>query len=468
MLVADGARPDTLAGAMDRGELPALARLRAEGGMHTVTSVFPSVTGPAYTPFLMGRYPGPVGLPGLRWHDRAHAHTRFPHLSRSYVGSEVRKADGDLDPRAPTIFELVPNAISAMSMIGRGLEPGNRLGNSIPFGVRAAWTHFRGDLRGWLAIDRHIADRMVARIRDEQPALAFCALLCTDKLSHSVGHAHPLVLEALRIVDDAAARIRSDAERAGRWDAMHLWIVSDHGHSGVTTHDDLAELLRSWKLSVRAHPFVFFGGRDAAVMVSGNAMAHVYLRAPRPESARERAWWPALAPQWDWLANRLLERPSCDLMLLPLATDTCEVRSGSRGAAQVISAQGRYSYRPLTGDPLGIGARENLSDGDAYALTAESDYPDALAQITQLALSARAGDVILSAAREWPAGLDVVVRRCLEKAPDARFPEEMLDRERYIQKLVLALAGVSFAPMGDTGPDLGKSIALDLPKMQKL
>ncbi len=55
-----------------------------------------------------------------------------------------------------------------------------------------------------------------------------------------------------------------------------------------------------------------------------------------------------------------------------------------------------------------------------------------------------------------------------EKAPNARFPMEMLDRERFIQKQVLALAGVSFAPMGDTGPDLGKSIALELPKMQKL
>ena len=71
ILVADGARPDTLGAAMDAGELPALARLRAEGGCATVTTVFPSVTGPAYAPFLMGRFPGPVGLPGLRWYDRA-------------------------------------------------------------------------------------------------------------------------------------------------------------------------------------------------------------------------------------------------------------------------------------------------------------------------------------------------------------------------------------------------------------
>ena len=55
-----------------------------------------------------------------------------------------------------------------------------------------------------------------------------------------------------------------------------------------------------------------------------------------------------------------------------------------------------------------------------------------------------------------------------EKSQLARFPKETLERERFIQKQVLALAGVAFAPMGDAGPDLGKSIALELPKMQKL
>ena len=66
VLMADGARPDTLRAALDAGTLPALERLRAEGGLHTVSSVFPSVTGPAYTPFLTGLYPGTAGIPGIR------------------------------------------------------------------------------------------------------------------------------------------------------------------------------------------------------------------------------------------------------------------------------------------------------------------------------------------------------------------------------------------------------------------
>jgi hypothetical protein len=55
----------------------------------------------------------------------------------------------------------------------------------------------------------------------------------------------------------------------------------------------------------------------------------------------------------------------------------------------------------LSGDPLGIGAHEELSGGDAHAVTAACDYPDALVQIAHLAGSARAGEIILSAARDW-------------------------------------------------------------------
>lgn len=100
ILVADGVRPDTLSAALDEAALPALARLRAEGGLHAVTSVFPSVTGPAYAPFVMGRFPGPVGLPGLRWYDRARGRRTFPDRTRSYVGAEMRHVDGEASPRS--------------------------------------------------------------------------------------------------------------------------------------------------------------------------------------------------------------------------------------------------------------------------------------------------------------------------------------------------------------------------------
>jgi hypothetical protein len=287
-----------------------------------------------------------------------------------------------------------------MNMIGRGLRARDLVGHSFAFGLRAASTHFRGDLRGWLSIDRDVGARVAARIRRERPEITFCALAAVDKVSHAAGHEAAIVGEALRIVNDTAARIREDAERDGRWDTMHLWIVSDHGHSAVREHEDLAGLLKSWHLGVLAHPWVFGAGRDVAVMVSGNAMAHLYLDLGG-NRRRTRPWWPRLEARWGWLPERLLDRASVDLLLLPLGAAECEVRSKRHGSARVLLERGRYSYRPTTGDPLGLGAHETLCAEDAQEVTMTSDYPDALVQIAHLAGAARAGEIILSAARDW-------------------------------------------------------------------
>jgi arylsulfatase A-like enzyme len=397
ILLADGARPDVLERAMNNGSLPALAQLRDEGMFRTVTTAFPSVTGPAYAPFLLGRYPGPVGLPGLRWFDRTRETARGFGNCRSYVGSEIRHVDADLDPSAPTLFELAGPAVGALSMIGRGLKRTDRIGRGVAFAARAAKTHFTGNVAGWLEIDRQVGAKLARHVREQTPRVAFAALPGIDKASHATGHDSPAVWDAMRIVDATAAEIRRDAERSGRWDSMHLWIVSDHGHSPVAAHDDLAALLRSWGHDIVTHPWTFSGGRDAAVMVSGNAMAHLYLELDRPQ----RPWWPALEARWSDLVASLLERPSVDLLVLPHCEEEFEVRSPSRGTATISARNGSYSYRPATGDPLGIGSHEGLGDAEAYEVTAESDYPDAIVQIARLASAPRSGEIILSAARNW-------------------------------------------------------------------
>ena len=253
------------------------------------------------------------------------------------------------------------------------------------------------NVAGWLEIDRRIGAEVARHVREVKPRAVFAALTGIDKTSHATGHDSAAVHEAMRIVDATAAEIRRDAERAGRWDSMHLWIASDHGHSPVTAHDDLATLLRSWGHETVAHPWTFAGGRDAAVMVSGNAMAHIYLELDRSD----RPWWPALAGRWSRLADALLERSSVDLMILPHDEATFEIRSRSRGSAMITVRAERFSYRPETGDPLAIGAHEAMNDATAYAVTAGSDYPDAIVQIARLASAPRSGEMILSAARDW-------------------------------------------------------------------
>ncbi len=391
VLVADGARLDLLGG--DLGDFPALARLRHEGGLYPVTSVFPSVTGPAYTPFLLGRFPGDIGLPGIRWYDRSRNATSWPDYSRSYVGPQLSCVDQDVSATSPTIFELVPGSIGALSVVTRGLADGNRYGTLTARSVlKVAATHFGGSAEGWLWMDREVLDTIPRRIREDHPEYVFAALVGIDKASHAHGHESVLVKEALGLVDATTQRIREDAERAGRWDDMHLWIVSDHGHTSIHHHEDLAGLVASTGARTISHPFTIAIEPDAAVMVSGNAMAHVYLDLGK----RERPWWPALEGRWSPLADLLLERPATDLVLLPHSPGRCEVRS-RRGNAFIDMAAGKYSYRRGTGDPLGAGGDITGTADETYDALLHTDYPDGIVQVAHLSAAARSGDIMLSA-----------------------------------------------------------------------
>jgi arylsulfatase A-like enzyme len=360
--------------------------------------VFPSVTGPAYTPFLMGRFPGPIGIPGLRWFDRSRTAGSWPDYARSYVGHQMLRFDEDLDPDAPTIFELVPNSLAALSVVTRGLAPERRIGAlTARSALRAAVTHFRGRAERWLDVDREIGDEVAQRMRDEQPDFLFAAFTGVDKASHARGHEDTMVHDAMAIVDDVAGRLRDDAERGGWWEQTHLWLVSDHGHSPVHTHEDLAAVVAATGRRTVAHPWSAGIAPDAAVMVSGNAMAHVYVELQQ----RERAWWPALAARHELLAAELLALESVDLLLLPHGADRCEVRSATRGSAFVERCGNRYRYARQSGDPLDLGTG---ADGDADAVfdaTLDSAYPDGIVQIATLAGSARAGDLIVSATPGW-------------------------------------------------------------------
>ena len=397
ILVADGVRTDTLRGTLESGTLPAMARMLEEGGLHEITSVFPSVTGPAYTPFLLGKHPGSVGMPGLRWYDRSRKDCAGPGHSRSYVGIDMRLVDLDLDPAARTMFELVPNSLAAMSVVTRGLHPSRCFTRGPAFAARTAWTHFRGDVEGWLDIDRDVARRLVAKMRELKPDFVFAAFTGVDKVSHARRHDSADVVAALRIVDDAIAEMRRDLEATGSWEATHLWVVSDHGHTPIDAHEDLAGVLEQLGHKPIAHPWIFRRDPRTAVMVSGNAMAHLYVDL----ETRTRRWWPSLAAEWSGLAGSLLARDSTDLLLLPFSERRCEIRSRSKGAAMLEWSDDSYTYRPRTGDPLGIGEHAKVTGDESHALTIGTEYPDALVQIARIASAPRAGDIILSATREW-------------------------------------------------------------------
>lgn len=393
VLLADGLRADTLRRTIDAGALPAISGLLQRGGLYEVTSAFPSVTGPAYTPFLLGRFPGSVGLPGLRWFDRSRRVGAFPGYARSYVGHEMRFADSDLDASAPTIFELAPRSAAAMTIITRGLPSSRRLMSLTPrSAVRAIATHFRGGIDPWLDVDRETSMKVIRAVRDDAMSFVFAAFMGIDKISHARGQEDPAIVDALRIMDDTVARL---LERPP--DSLRVWIASDHGHSRVSRHDDLQRVIAERGHRTMAHPWVH-GRADVAVMVSGNAMAHIYVELDR----RRRPLWRALSGRWTGLAEWLAQRDSVDLMMIPADDSTCHVWSRERGRATIHARASGFSYHASDGDPLGIGGElHEVCSAEAHEATHATDYPDSIVQIARLAACERSGDIILSAIRGW-------------------------------------------------------------------
>ena len=398
LIVADGLRPDTLDAAISARAVPALARLRDEGGAHSLTTCFPSVTGLAYAPFLMGKHPADVGLTGLRWLDRSHQRARIPAHARSYVGGGARALDGDLDPASPTLFELAQPSLGAMSLIMRGLAPSQRIARGYRWGLRGLRTHFFGSLTHWLDMDADVADIVAHRVRHERPRFTLAALLGIDKASHARGHASQEVTRALEIVDRLVARLRTEAQADGV--PLCVWVVSDHGHAPVTDHDELADVVRATGERVIAHPWVIGARGTVAVMVGGNAMAQLYLEPGR----REAPGWSALASRWQPLASALLERPSVDLLIRREGPGHCSVHAAGRGHA-IVRAEGSGAHECVvhehaSGDPLNIPAGR-FDHAEAWHAAKRSAYPDALVQLARLMASPRVGDLVLSAAPGW-------------------------------------------------------------------
>ena len=398
LLVADGLRPDTLAAALDDGQVPALAALRDEGALHTVTTVFPSVTAVAYAPFLTGCFPGPLGLPGLRWLDRSRRIGGAPGHARSYTGPEMRCLDADLDPRVPTLFELLPReSLGFVSLVTRGLHRDERGAAGPGWTVRAARAHVAGDVDAWLALDRRAGEALADAVRTRHPRFVLAAFTGTDKAAHADGHASPRVLDALRTIDHTVEVLRRDAERDGRWPGTQIWLASDHGHAPVSSHDELASTIRAMGFRVRAHPMAFIPGGEVAVMVSGNAMAHLYLDPAR----RHRRFAAAMDDRWIAFTDSLLRRPSVDLAAIPVSEDEVLIRSDSRGDAVISRCGAGFTHRHLSGDPLRLNAFERWTSEAVHEASLEGPYPDAVVQLLSLACSERAGDVVLSASPGW-------------------------------------------------------------------
>lgn len=385
-MLTDGVRKDVFEHLLSSGLLPNISRHIVEpGGFITASSVFPSTTGPAYTPYLLGSFPGKCGMPGIRWLDKElwDRPLTFKRI-RSYVSYEAVFLNSDLSPHPPTLFELIPSSVSIFNEITRGLPFGHNL-TAMSAAFHKIKNHFFED--GY-SVDRIAADKLLRCFDSDArdfPLFCFAVFMEVDSLSHKLHPFHKKVIDAYLKIDGMVGEIAEKLKRKGVLENTLLAIVSDHGLTATHTHLDLSKTLEHEGFNVLEYPNIFrnFFGADCSVMVSGNSMAHIYLKRASNETRSGIAW-------------RLASEKEIDLVMSTRGDGRIEILS-ERGSGVVNAENNMIFYETSGGDPFGFEPMSGRMTKDAQLeLTFETEYPDALVQVCQIFESSRAGDIVVS------------------------------------------------------------------------
>lgn len=397
LLLVDGLRPDLAEAELAAGGLPHLGGIGARGGRACAITAFPSTTSVAYLPFLTGCMPGRCNVPSIRWLDRSAYRGRWWRdraALRSYCGYQAPLLDADLASEVRTIFELVPESLGLFTPVARGLSPGRdptRLSRKLWGAVAhyARWHQPSDD-----SVGRHLL-----AAADGPARFVFAQFPAVDGYTHQDGPDGPSVRRALREVDGVVGRLVDRLHARGELDRSLILVVSDHGSAPVHTHLDLADWFRERGVPTLAHPVIWTRSPRAAVMVAGNGSAMVYARPDEPRAARwplDRLRLPSAFGSGEDLVAALLSEPAVALVAAEDGDGAIRVASWE-GEAAVRRLGPAIAYRPLTGDPLGIGRQWLASDREWLEATWNADYPDAAYQLLDQFRSPRTGDLVVVA-----------------------------------------------------------------------
>ena len=400
IVLADGARATAFEELLAAGDLPNVAEhVVGRGSQRRAASTFTSTTGPAHVPILTGCFAGAADVPGYRWFDRgAHRPGLWPGqwCLRSYNGPEAFLIDRDLSPRARTLYELTDDPVNVFGVLTRGVPGGNSL-----FARRKAWLwpyiHYS---QRWGAAEPWAARGLVEAARRDSE-LRFVAFPGIDWFSHYVDPEGEGVRACYRTIDRAIGDAARELRRRGAYDDTLIVVCSDHGHTPVHTHYDLPVRLEDdFRIATAYHSrAVFKRDPEAVACVSGNGMAHVYLRGggwsgPAPARDEIDAGHPDLRPG-------LLAEPAVDLVITRDGEGGAWIES-RRGLARLAEHADGVRYGVEGDDPFGWPQLPGEMPWEqALELTFDSGHPDALVQIEQLFRSRRSGDVVVSAAPGW-------------------------------------------------------------------
>jgi hypothetical protein len=401
-LLVDGARADVIARMASAGELPTLQRHFIERcGSATATSVFPTVSGPAHLPMLAGVHPGTANLPGIRWAERPRGQRGwFLGRTRSYMAPfRALKLERDVPATVSTLFAHVPAMADVNTWFVRGCPGPAR---------RTRWSKPTAFLRSLLTRDWHSsenqAEHALVHALDRGFTSAHAVFPAVDELGHRFGPLSEPSYEAYRRFDRALQRILDVLARRKQSDETLIVISSDHGQTATHTHVDIDAVVAQVYPRTVCYPKIwrYCLSAQAAVMVSGNSMANIYVQGAA--GWNERPDFDSPTSQAAQLKARLLEHPAIEHVIYQAAQAGSYVLATQEGALRIQleegdDGHGRKVLMTSEGkNPLGYTGLPETGDREQIARqTADSEYPDAPWQIASFFGSRRAGDLVVCA-----------------------------------------------------------------------
>lgn len=398
MILADGARPDVLADQMAKGNLPNMARYMS-ATHQTMITVFPSTTGPAYLPYLTGCYPGTCNIPGIRWFDKDHyAEKGWSFKSfRSYVGLENFLFNRDINPNVKTAFEIFDSPINIFSMVNRGVD---LKGENLTRFNRIWYLYYAHLTDHWSFVDKKANEKLLWALDNKNPDFMFIVYPSVDEYAHRSSPFHPRTLQAYQEIDQKLGVVIEKLKSKGWLEETLFVLVSDHGLSETKKHFDVGPFLEKKGLKTFFYTQIFKRNFEAASMVSGNGMVHLYFKGAK--GWKGRVTFEELSSRF-LLLDELRIRPEIALVATTGEGHAIHIQT-EKGHGWYKVMDGKIHYRWDSLEPLSLNLPSNhtekfleLTPDEALKLTWNSHYPDVFEQLTQLFKSPRTGDIVLSA-----------------------------------------------------------------------
>ena len=451
--MADGARADVFGKLLKQGDLPNISKYIVQKGSYkNAVTVFPSTTGPAYTPYILGKFPGRCNFPGIRWFDKKEFAKTFFSLKRfrSYIGHETYLMNHDISKDHKTIFEIIPDSLSILNELTRGITAG---------GDKTRYSKIYYKLKSHFTNKTNEVDKVSRRIllanSNRLPEFSFVVYLGIDNYSHLTHPFHKSVLDSYKIIDKSIGELAKSLIKKDILDDTLLLIVSDHGLSQTHSHFDLLEYMNRNGFKTFYYPNIFKNlfNASAANMVSGNSMSNLYFKG-------KKSWDDFNTDEISDFINQLVQRPEIDILLAKQSNDRIKILSKRGSAKTWIDSENKINYEVMDSDPFGYEALPPvMTIYESLQNTYNTNYPDALVQINQLFESPRTGDIIVTASP----GHDL---RAKHENPEHRSSHGSLIKDHMLVPIAINTdISKEFIRTVDLFPTILKLLGYELPQL---